>query len=234
MNCVITGATKGIGRATAELLASYGHHLFLCARSKEDLKNLKLELEKTNADVKVFVMTVDLRHKEQVIAFAEAIQLEWEKIDILVNNAGHFYPSEMLEETDEQMEDLMKINFFAPFYLTKALVPGMIEQSSGHIINVCSIASQRAYPKSGSYSTTKFALYGFTKALREDLKDKKVKVTAVLPGPTWSDSWAGVELPEDRLMQPETVAQSIYHAITLPGSAVMEEIVLRPQEGDLD
>lgn len=234
MNCVITGATKGIGRATAELFASYGHHLFLCARNKEDLKKLKLELEKVYTDIKVFVMGVDLRHKEQVMAFAEAIQSEWKKIDILINNAGNFYPSEMLEETDEQMEELMKINFFAPFYLTKALVQGMIKQKKGHIINICSIASQRAYPKSGSYSTTKFALYGFTKALREDLKGKNVKVTAVLPGPTWTDSWAGVDLPEDRLMPPSAVAESIYHAITLPGSAVMEEILLRPQLGDLD
>lgn len=233
MNCIVTGATKGIGKATAELLASHGHHLFICARNEEALVAQQKALQSTNSSCKVHYLAVDLSQKSQVYAFAKNILSVWEKVDVLINNAGYFYPSEMLEETDDQMEELMKINFFAPFYLTKALIPGMLERQHGHIINVCSIASQRAYPQSGSYSTTKFALYGFTKALREDLKDKKVKVTAILPGPTWTDSWAGVELPQDRLMPPEAVAQSIYHAISLPGSAVLEEIVLRPQEGDL-
>jgi short-subunit dehydrogenase len=234
MNCIITGATKGIGKATTELLASHGGQLYVCARKEKDLENLQKELEKRFPACKIFYAAVDLSRKAEVYAFARAVLAEWTHIDALINNAGYFTPSEMLEESDEQMEELMKINFFAPFYLTKALVPQMLQQGAGHIINICSIASQRAYPQSGSYSTTKFALYGFTKALREDLKGKNIKVTAVLPGPTWTNSWAGVDLPKDRLMRPEAVAQSIYHAMTLPGSAVMEEIVLRPQLGDLD
>ncbi len=233
MNCIITGATKGIGLATAKTFAQNGHNLYLCARKEEELKQLKAHLEADNRDTQVWYKAVDLSQKEQVYAFAETVKSNWTKVDLLVNNAGFFTPSEMLEEEDEQMEYLMALNFFGPFYLTKALVNHMIQQQSGHIFNVCSIASLSAYPKSGTYSTTKFALYGFTKALRQDLKDKKVKVTAVLPGPTWTNSWAGVDLPEDRLMPPEAVAQAIYQAATLPGSAVMEEILLRPQEGDL-
>ena len=234
MNCVITGATKGIGRATAELLAKHNHHLYICSRKEEELKAFKRDLQQINPNINVSYSALDLSDKTQVYSLAADILSTWPVVDVLINNAGYFSPSDMLEESDEEMEALMNINFFAPFYLTKALVPSMINAQKGHIINICSIASQRAYPKSGSYSTTKFALYGFTKALREDLKGEKVKVTAVLPGPTWTNSWAGVDLPEDRLMQPEAVAQSILHAISLPGSAVLEEIILRPQEGDLE
>ncbi len=234
MNCIITGATKGIGLATAEIFARNGHNLYLCARGAQELLVLQQRLEKENPGIQVFFQSADLSQKAQAYAFAESIQADWDRVDILINNAGFFTPSEMLEETDEEMEYLMALNFFGPFYLTKKLVKGMIRRRSGHIFNICSIASLRAYPQSGSYTTTKFALYGFTKALREDLKDKQVKVTAVLPGPTWTNSWAGVELPEERLMQPEAVAQAIYQSAMLPGSAVMEEIVLRPQQGDLD
>ncbi len=233
MNCVITGATKGIGKATAKLLARQGYHLYLCARNEENLEELKLKLEKHNPKTQVAYQVVDLSEKKQVYSFAESIISEWKPVDVLINNAGFFTPSEMLNEKDEEMEHMMGINFFAPYYLTKAIVPQMIERKRGHIINICSIASQRAYPLSGTYSTTKFALYGFTKALRADLRDKRVKVTAVLPGATWTDSWKGVDLPPDRLMQAEAVAQAIQNVLTLPGSAVLEEIVMRPQEGDL-
>jgi len=190
-------------------------------------------LKQEYSGIEVFYQSVDLGQKEEVYGFAQAVKVRWKKVDVLINNAGWFSQGEMLEEGDEVMEDMMKINFFAPYYLTKALVAGMLEQGGGHIFNVCSIASRRAYPGSGAYTTTKFALYGFTRSLREDLKGKNIRVTAVLPGATWTNSWAGASLPEDRLMPPEAVAQAIYNAAAMPGSAVVEEIVLRPQEGDL-
>ena len=98
---------------------------------------------------------------------------------------------------------------------------------------MCSIASQIAYPNGGSYSISKFALLGFSKVLREEMKNKGVKVTSILPGATWSNSWAGVDLPESRLMQATDIANATWSATTMSPSAVVEEIILRPQLGDL-
>jgi short-subunit dehydrogenase len=109
----------------------------------------------------------------------------------------------------------------------------MLSQNKGHIFNMCSVASEKAYPNGGSYSISKFALLGFSKNLREELKPKGIKVTSILPGATWSDSWAGFEGPEERLMQARDVAEVVLAALRMSASAVMEDIVLRPQLGDL-
>jgi len=98
---------------------------------------------------------------------------------------------------------------------------------------MCSVASLMAYPHGGSYSISKFALLGFSKVLREEMKDKGIKVVSIMPGATWSNSWAGVEQPEERLMQAHDIALVVMSAIQLSPSAVMEEIILRPQLGDL-
>jgi len=109
----------------------------------------------------------------------------------------------------------------------------MISEKKGHIFNICSVASITAYPNGGSYSISKFALLGMSKVLREELKASGIKVTAVLPGATWSASWAGVDLPEERLMKASDIADSIYAASLLSPAAVIEEIIIRPQLGDL-
>ncbi|HHM20936.1 MAG TPA: SDR family NAD(P)-dependent oxidoreductase, partial [Bacteroidetes bacterium] len=103
----------------------------------------------------------------------------------------------------------------------------------GHIFNMCSIASLIAYPNGGSYTISKFALLGFSKVLREEMKDKGIKVTSILPGATWSASWAGVDLPKSRLMQPRDIARAVWCAWQMEPSAVVEDIVIRPQLGDL-
>jgi short-subunit dehydrogenase len=109
----------------------------------------------------------------------------------------------------------------------------MLHKKSGHIINMCSIASLDAYPNGSSYCISKFALYGFSKCLREELKTSGIRVTSILPGAAWSDSWKGAELPVDRLMQSNDVAKAVLCAIELSPAAVLEEIILRPQLGDL-
>jgi short-subunit dehydrogenase len=113
------------------------------------------------------------------------------------------------------------------------MLPTMLERGSGHIFNLCSIASIIAYPNGGSYSISKFAMLGFSKVLREELKTKGIKVTAVLPGATWSDSWAGADFPHSRLMDAEDIALAVWSTWQMGPSAVVEEIVVRPQLGDL-
>ena len=128
---------------------------------------------------------------------------------------------------------MINTNLYSAYHLTRAILPGMLKQKKGHIFNICSTASIYAYPNGGSYSISKFAMYGMTKVLREELKDKAIRVTAILPGATWSDSWKGVDLPEDRLMDAGDIAKTIWSAYTLSDNAVIEELVIRPVEGDL-
>jgi len=218
MNAVITGGTKGIGRAIADLLASKGIDLYICSRSTSDLEKMKSAIE-TQHGVSVYTAVVDMSDKNAVKGFAADILNEVEQVDA--------------EEEDGALEKMINTNLYSAYHLSRALLPGMISNGHGHIFNMCSIASKIAYPNGGSYSISKFALLGFSKVLREELKEKGIKVTSILPGATWSNSWAGVDLPKDRLMEAEDIAIAVWGALQMSPSAVMEEIILRPQLGDL-
>ncbi len=233
MNALITGATKGIGLAIAQIFAHNGVSLFLNARSEEDLKSLKNSLSEMHPNLKVEVFAGDMSKKEEVLQLGKFVLDNCEALDILVNNAGVFFPGESHKEEDGTLEKMMETNLYSAYYLSRAILPNMIKHKSGHIFNMCSIASKIAYPNGGSYSISKFALLGFSKVLREELKDKGIKVTSILPGATWSNSWAGVELPEERLMQAQDIAKAVWSACQMSPSAVVEEIILRPQLGDL-
>jgi hypothetical protein len=232
MKIIITGATKGIGRAIAEKFASEGFDLAVCARSEADLTIFKKEFE-AKYGVEVLAKATDMRQKAEVLAFADFVRKHWGGADCLVNNAGVFVPGEISAEPDGQIESQIETNLYSAYHFTRAMLPAMLAKGSGHIFNMCSIASQIAYPNGGSYSISKFALLGFSKVLREELKTKGIKVTAILPGATWSDSWAGVELPESRLMQASDIALAVWGAWQMSPAAVVEEIVVRPQLGDL-
>ena len=231
MKVIITGATKGIGRAIANLFAQEGADLAVCSRTAADLTAFETDLKKKYPSIEIISQVVDMSKKAAVLEFAANIQSKWENIDVLVNNAGVFLPGEIVKEADGALEQMIETNLYSAYYLTRALLPAM--KAKSHIFNMCSIASIIAYPNGGSYSISKFALLGFSKVLREELKEQQIKVTAILPGATWSASWAGVDLPESRLMQATDIAKAILGAWKMGPSAVVEEIVIRPQLGDL-
>ena len=131
------------------------------------------------------------------------------------------------------LEAQLNANLLSAYHLTRDLLPSMMKAKQGHIFNICSIASLQAYPHGGSYSISKYALLGFSKNLRLELKDKGIKVTAVCPGATYTNSWKGSGVPEDRIMEADDIAKMIYAATQLSPQAVVEDIVLRPQLGDL-
>ncbi len=228
---VVTGGTKGIGKAIVHTLAKEGFHQVVCSRTAADLKHLERELMATGGAVETF--RADLSKKQEVEAFAEFVLEKCPRLDILVNNTGVFVPGSILEEPPNALEQMLETNLISAYLLTKKLAPTMVDQRFGHIFNMCSIASQIAYPNGGSYSISKFALLGFSKGIREELKDKGVKVSSILPGATWSDSWEGVDLPESRLMQAQDIADLVLAAYKLSPAAVVEDIVVRPQLGDL-
>lgn len=228
---VITGATKGIGRAIAEKFASEGWDLALCARTEKDLAELNSKLPTANN--KLLLSKCDVSKKEEVKAFVEKIISEFGAADVIINNAGIFIPGQVINEDEGTLEKLIETNLYSAYHLSRMLLPKMIEKKAGHIFNLCSVASIQAYPNGGSYSISKFALLGLSKALREELKEHHIKVTALIAGATYTDSWKGSDLPESRFMKPEDVAKSVWDIYNLSENTVVEEILLRPMLGDI-
>jgi len=229
---VVTGGTRGIGRAIASKFAREGFDVATCARDQNGLDDLKVELENTCSG-KVITCLVNLADKTQVKAFTDFINGLHRTIDVLVNNAGFFVPGSIMEESEGILESMINSNVYSAYYVTRGLFGLMKEQTSGHIFNICSIASFQAYPNGGSYTISKFALLGFSKVLREELKEYGIRVTAVMPGATRTASWDGTEMPDERFMKAEDVAETVYAAYTLSKRSVVEEIIIRPQLGDL-
>ena len=233
MNVVITGASRGIGKAIAEKFASQGHQLFLSARKKATLQATVDELKKKFPSVKIKQMTADLSIKKDVDALSEWLVDQQADYDVLVNNAGNFLPGSVHNEPEGTLENMIAVNLYSAYHLTRSLLPHMIRNKKGHIFNLCSIASLQAYANGGSYSISKFALLGFTKNLREEMKPHNVKVTAVIPGAAYTDSWAKSGISADRLMEAKDIAELIYSATQLSAKACVEEITVRPQLGDI-
>ena len=233
MHIVITGASKGIGKAIAEIFAKdNAHTLILCARNIEALETLAADITAQYPATEVHCRSCNVAHKKQLQDFAD-FALSFGTIDILVNNAGIFIPGSVYNEEDGALEEMLQVNLLSAYHLTRKLIPQFIQQKAGTIFNICSIASFTAYANGGSYSISKFALSGFTKNLREEMKPFGVKVCGVYPGATMSDSWSGTGVDPARIMEAEDVARMIYAATQLSSQAVMEDIVLRPQLGDL-
>lgn len=233
MKAVITGATKGIGRALAERFAAEGFDLAVCARTEADLNGLRASLSGAYPSTQIITQVADVSKKAEVEDFAATIRRQWGELDVLINNAGAYRPGNVGDEPEGTLETMIEVNLYSAYHLTRALLPLMEKRGAGHIFNMCSIASLKAFPNGGAYSIAKFALYGFSQNLREELKTKGLKVTSILPGATWSASWEGVELPESRLMQAEDIAGTVYACYNTGPSAVVEDLVIRPQLGDL-
>jgi short-subunit dehydrogenase len=233
MNCIITGATKGIGRALAETFAEKGGNLALTARTAADLENLQNEFARRFPNSQVLIFPADLSQKNEGLAFANFVKNHWKQVHVLINNTGIFAQAPLLDEPDGLLEKMFQLNLAAAYHLTRAVLPMMLPQQSGHIFNICSVASRQAFPNSTAYTISKFALLGFTQSLRVELKDKGIKVTAVLPGATLTNSWTGVNIDPQRLIAPAEVAKAVWSAWEMSPGAVVEEIVIRPQLGDL-
>lgn len=233
MNVVITGATKGMGYAMAEAFAAEGAHLALTARTAVDLIETKEIIAKKFPRTQIITLPADLGKQREVQAFADKIKETWDQVDVLVNNAGLFYTGNMIEEEEEHLEKMIAVNLFGPVKLTRYLSSLLFLSDRPHVFNICSVASQKYFPGSGSYSVSKYALLGYSRALREEWKDRQVKVTAVLPGATYTRSWEGASIDPQRIMQPEDVAQAVVNTWKLPDTALVEELVLRPPLGDL-
>ncbi|MCB0495254.1 MAG: SDR family oxidoreductase [Cyclobacteriaceae bacterium] len=229
---IVTGGTKGIGRAIINLFADKGFDVVTCARSEADLEGLKAEMNTKYPDVEIKFMAVDLSVREEVYKFVEFARSNVHALDVLVNNTGIFIPGKITDEKEGTLEKMLDTNLVSAYYVTKGLIKP-IQNAQGHIFNMCSTASIMPYANGGSYCISKFAMLGMTKVLREEMKSLGVKVTAVMPGATLTASWEGTDLPEDRFMKAADVAHAVWHAYAMSPRSVVEEIVIRPQLGDI-
>lgn len=232
MIIVITGASKGIGKAIAQEFAAAGNQLFLCSRNPHQLYETVQELQSRFPTCEVKGQPADLSLRADITDFSEWVS-SFGIPDILVNNAGQFIPGSIYNEPEQALETSLSVNLLSAYHLTRSFLPRMMKRQSGHIFNICSIASLAAYANGGAYSISKFALLGFSKNLREEMKPFGIKVSAVLPGAAYTDSWAASGVDPSRLMEARDIALMIHAASRLSAQACVEDIVLRPQLGDL-
>ena len=232
MNVLVTGASRGIGKAIAEIFAGNGHELYLSSRNEVALYKVMEELQTKYPSVSIKAKAFDLSDKQQAKDLGNWC-LKYTVPDILVNNAGLFEPGSVYSEPEGTLESQLAINVSSAYHLTRVLLPKMMDRRSGHIFNLCSIASLHAYKNGGAYSISKFAMYGFSKNLREEMKPYNIKVTSVHPGAVLTDSWSGYDNSSKRIMEAEDIAKVIYASTQLSAAACVEDIVIRPQLGDL-
>jgi short-subunit dehydrogenase len=217
----------------AEAFAAEGHDLFLTARNEVTLYNALASLQSRFPDQLIKAKPFDLVSKQGAMDFGNWILGLKMVPDILINNAGSFEPGRICDEPDGQLENMLQTNLLSAYHITRILLPSMMKRKSGHIFNISSIAALQAYPNGGSYSISKFALSGFSKNLREELKPYSIKVTCIYPGAVYTDSWAASGVKPDRIMKPSDIADTIVQISKLSPQAVVEDLVIRPLLGDL-
>ncbi len=230
---LITGGSKGIGKALVLKFLEEGYAVLTCARGEENLALLQSECDAQFGQGLLTTVACDLSLSEGRNVLVKSIKNMDKPIRILINNTGIYIPGELYKEEEGTLEHLMATNVYSAYHVTRMVVGDMINKKEGSIFNICSTASIKAYPNGGAYSVTKFALLGYSKCLREELKESNIKVTAVLPGPVFTPSWDGVDIPEERFISAEDVAKTIWDTFQLSDRAVVEELLIRPQLGDL-
>jgi NAD(P)-dependent dehydrogenase (short-subunit alcohol dehydrogenase family) len=224
---LVTGGSRGIGLAIVERFLAGGFDVIACARGRDGLDTLKSRHPSVDA------IACDLADADAVERLAETVAGRHGALDALVNNAGAYLPGQIHDESDGALETMLHANLMGAYRLTRKLLPAMVARRSGTVINVCSTASIVPYANGGSYCIAKHALYGFSRTLREEMKPHGVRVISLLPGATLTSSWDGMDLPAERFMPAEDVAEIAWVAWSLSPRTVVEEIVMRPQLGDL-
>ncbi len=228
----ITGASSGIGRAAAIEFAKIGTNVFVSARRTIELERLNKELEKENLNVNIFPCNV--ASSANVDQTVKKILAEY-KIDCLINNAGITSFKSAVDNSTNEIDDIINTNLLGSIYTIKYVLPHMIEQGGGTIINILSIAAKKVLTQSSLYTAAKMGLLGYTNVLREEVREKKIKIINIVPGATQTSMWSKEIRAQnsERMMQPEDIAQILVWAYLQKGNLVSEEIVVRPIQGDL-
>lgn len=232
----ITGATSGFGKATALKFAENGDHIIITGRRKDRLEALKSEIE-TRFGVPVIALNFDVRNENEVVSAVESLPENWKKVDVLVNNAGLASGLDPIQEGDsEDWNKMIDTNVKGLLYVSKAIIPLMLSQKSGHIVNIGSTAGKEVYPNGNVYCASKHAVDAITKGMRIDLLKEGIKVTQIAPGAADTE-FSTVRFHGDKEradnayngyqpMVAEDIAELIYYATNLPKHLCINDLVV--------
>lgn len=234
----ITGASSGIGKACAELFASEGADLIISARRIERIEKLSEELSKKSG-IKVYTIQMDVRNRKEVQEKISSIPNEFQKIDVLLNNAGLARGfNKIYEGNIDHWEEMIDTNIKGLLYVTRQILPSMIERKKGHIVNIGSTAGHEVYVNGNVYCATKFAVNALTQAIRLDVLDKNVKVSTIDPGMVMTEfssvRFSGDEEKANKVyeglkpLSPKDIAEVILFCITRPEHVNINEVILTP------
>jgi NADP-dependent 3-hydroxy acid dehydrogenase YdfG len=232
---IITGASSGIGKATALAFAKAGINLALVGRSQEKLTAVAEAAEAVGVKAKTYV--VDLSILDRVSAEMAAIGSDWDNVDILVNNAGMAYTNPIVDTTLADWQKVIDLNLTSVFQCIQGVLPQMRQQKSGIIANISSIAAKQVFPNWGTYSVSKFGLMALTQAVAGEERANGIRVTAICPGsvntPLWDTATVQADFDRSAMLTAEMVAEAVLYAVLAPAGAVVEEIVIMPSGGAL-
>jgi short-subunit dehydrogenase len=232
-NALITGATKGMGRAIAIAFANQGINLAINSRKADDLDAFKAELLQINPAIKVFTAVADGSNKAQLLQFAKGAEQQLGAINIIVNNLGMYQYAKILDDEQGLFEKMINTNLMPAYELYRFFGKTMIAAGEGHIFNICSVAALNPVVDAGTYSITKAALLSLNNVMRLEMQKHGIKVTAVIPGSTLTDSWTGQEVDANTMVLPEDVASAIVNIYNMSKGANVDQIIIKPAGGQL-
>ncbi len=227
----ITGSGRGIGRSIALSLAAHGAHVVLSARTISDIEAVAQEI--TNLGGQALAMPCDVRHADQIRRVVVAVERTHGPIQVLINNAGVAVFNKIVDTSESDWDTMMETNVKGAFLCSQAVLPGMIERKSGHIINMVSVAGRTPYYSNAAYCASKYGLLGFTDVLRMEARKHGICVTALMPGATDTLIWGESGVDNTRMMLADEIAKAVTAVLLTGESAMMEEVVIRPLGGDL-
>jgi len=229
---LVTGASQGIGAAVARAFAAVPDaHISLLARRQDALESVADDCRTLGANASVH--PCDVTDEAAIGRVSHEIIGRFGAPDVLVNNAGSFQPGDLANTTAEAFRAQIDINLTSAFLVTRAFLPSMLEAGRGTVFFLASVASIRAYPGGLAYCAAKHGFLGLARGVRDETRERGLRVTAILPGATRTPSWDGADIPASRFMPAEDVARAIIDVYYLSDRTVVEELLLRPQLGDL-
>ena len=233
---LITGATSGIGKATAYEFAKHGIHLILCGRRQERLQSIKQDLDGLT---KVYTLNFDVRDKQATLNAIASLPDDFKEIDILINNAGNAHGLDPIQEGSlDDWDAMIDINVKGLLYVSKAIIPQMIQRNDGFIVNIGSTAGKEVYPKGNVYCASKYAVNALNKGMRMDLNQYNIRVSGIHPGLVETE-FSDVRFKGDseraktvyqgyKALQAEDIADIIHFVVTRPYHVNIEDLVVFP------
>ncbi len=225
---IVTGASRGIGKAISILLAQSGSRVVLAARSEPQLKSVSEEISSQNGEA--LVIPTDLTVDEEMERLVQQTLKEWGSVDVLINNAGLGKVAPVVKAKVSDWDETFRVNLRAPMFLSKLVLPTMMERGEGSIINISSVSGKSGQANGSAYSASKFGLIGFTQSLYEEVREYGIRVAAICPGFVDTPLIPQMRrMDRSKMIRPEDIAQTVLFVLTSPPTACPVEIVVRPQ-----